>query len=87
MLAQIVTLKQFCRFQANAAFTQSSPTVAGTIDAQWGYGDDHASTSATFTNLNKNGGGYVFEGDEDDYGIAVYSGSGTTWYIIQMECP
>ena len=83
-----VPLKQFCRFTAGGDFDTSDSSVSGTIVTQFGQGQDHPSTSATFNNLETSTGlTYVFEGDEDDAGLALYSGSGTTWYIVQMECP
>jgi hypothetical protein len=79
--------KPFCTFKANGSFTTTSASVAGTIQTQFGEGQDHASTSATFYNLDESGGDYVFEGDTNDWGIALYSGTSTYWYIVQMECP
>ena len=81
-------LKQFCRFKTTAAFTTASASVAGTIQTQQGLGKDHASTSATFNNLADNTDSvYVFEGDSGDAGLAWYTGTGTIWQIVQMECP
>jgi hypothetical protein len=81
--------KQFCRFTADGAFTTSSPSVTGTIQTQWGDGTDHSTTTGvTFNNhLTGDSVTYMFEGDSGDAGIAAYSGAGTTWYIIQFECP
>lgn len=78
----------FCRFTAGAAFTTSSGSVSGTITNYYGFGKNHASSSATFANLLSHAAStYVFEGDSGDAGYAYYSGSGTTWQIVQMECP
>jgi len=79
--------KLFCRFTLDAALATSDASKAATIQTQWGYGTDH-STSITVNNLETSTAStYVFEGDSGDAGIAIYSGSGSTWYIIQMECP
>lgn len=87
-LDDVSPFKQFCRFTTTAAFTTSSSSVAGTIQTQWGPGADHPSTAATFKNLLSNTAGtYVFEGASGAAGWAVYSGSGTDWYIWQMQCP
>jgi len=81
-------VKQFCRFTLNEALTTSDDSKAATIQTQFGNGLDHASTSITVNNLLTHAEGtYVFEGDSGDAGLALYSGSGTTWYIVQMECP
>lgn len=78
----------FCRFTLDAALTTSDSTQDATLDMQWGYGVAHAYGTITVNNLETHTSGtYVFEGDSGDAGIAVYSGSGTTWFIIQMECP
>jgi hypothetical protein len=81
------TKKQYCRFTLDAALATTDANKAATIQSQWGTGTDH-STSITVNNLlTHTAGTYVFEGDSGDAGIAIYSGSGSTWYIIQMECP
>lgn len=80
--------KHFCRFTLNAALATTDGSKGATIQTQWGVGTDHPSTSITVNNLlTHTSGTYVFEGDSGDAGIAIWSGSGTTWYIIQMECP
>lgn len=77
-----------CRFDAGAAFDSTDSSVSGTIQSYIGFGANHASTSATFNNLADNtDSAYIFEGDSGDSGLAFYTGSGTTWQIIQMECP
>lgn len=88
VLTSIIMKKQFCWFKADADFTQSDDEVEGTIQTQWGYGEDHASTAATFKNQPTSVAGptYMFKGDTDDWGKATYSGSGTIWYMDQFEC-
>jgi len=73
--------KQFCRFTTDAAFTTSSSSVQGDVATQFGTGEDHTTTNnVTFNNIADNSGSsYIFEGDSGDAGVALYSGSGTTW--------
>ena len=81
-------LKQFCRFTTTAAFDTSDGSVPGTIETQMGGGSDHASTSATFNNLlTSTANVYLFEGASGAAGLAWYTGTGTIWQIVQMECP
>ena len=80
-------LKQHCRFTLGAALATTDATKSATIQTQYGPGADHASTSITVRNLlTHTAGTYVFEGDSGDAGLALYD-TGTTWNIIQMECP
>ena len=80
--------RPFCLFQADTAFDTTDSSVSGTIETQYGEGVDHASLSATFLNHKTHTAGtYLFVGDEDDYGTALYSGEGTEWHIVQFECP
>lgn len=85
--ADATPLKQFCTFTLDNALTTSESSESATISTQFGHGTDHSSTAITVNNLPDGTSTYVFEGDSGDYGMALYSGSGTTWYIIQMECP
>ena len=80
--------KHLCRFTAGGNFGITSASVTGTITAQIGEGDSHTTTTGvTFNNLETGSAGtYVFEGGSGDAGLAYFS-SGTTWQIIQMECP
>lgn len=79
--------KRLCRFTLDAALATSDASKAATITHQFGEGIDHASTSITVYNLlTHTAGTYVFEGDSSDAGYAYYD-SGTSWRIIQMECP
>lgn len=80
-------LKQHCRFTLGAALATTDATKAATIATQYGPGEDHESTSITVRNLlTHTAGTYAFEGDSGDAGIAIYD-AGTTWNIVQMECP
>lgn len=83
----VATLKSFCTFTLGEELEDTDQTASATIEEQWGYGADHESTSITVYNMEKSGGDYEFYGDSGDYGRATYSGSGTTWYIENMECP
>ena len=77
----------FCRFTLGATLTTSDASKTGTIQTYYGFGKDHASSTATFNNLlTHTAGTYVFEGASGDAGLAYYTGSGTTWQIVQMEC-
>jgi hypothetical protein len=78
----------FCRFKTTASFTTSSASVAGTIQAMYGMGRAHGTTTGrTFYNLADNtDSAYIFEGGSGDAGFAVWD-SGSNWRIIQMECP
>jgi len=79
--------KQHCRFTLGGALATTDASQSATIQTQYGPGVDHPSTSITVRNLlTHTAGTYVFEGDSGDAGIAMYD-SGTTWNIIQMECP
>jgi len=79
--------KQHCRFTLGGALATTDASQSATIQTQYGPGVDHPSTSITVRNLlTHTAGTYLFEGDSGDAGIAIYD-SGTTWNIVQMECP
>ena len=79
--------KQLCRFTAGSAFTTASASVSATIQTQYGPGASHPSTAITAYNLlNGAESAYVFSGASGAAGLAMWD-SGTSWRIIQMECP
>lgn len=79
--------KLYCRFTLDAALATTDASKAGTIVTQYGPGGSHTTTSITVYNLlTHTAGTYVFEGDSGDAGYAFWD-SGTSWRIMQMECP
>jgi hypothetical protein len=86
MAAGGITNKLLCRFTLDAALATTDASKAATITHQYGPGSAHASTSITVYNLAKAGSGYLFEGASGAAGLAYWD-SGTSWRIIQMECP
>ena len=80
--------KQLCRFTLDEALATSDADAEATIVTQYGSGANHATTDITVENLLTSVTGvYVFSGASGKAGLAFYSGSGSTWPIIQMECP
>lgn len=74
---------------ATTALTTSSSTNNATIHWQFGIGSTSPNTGAgaiSVNNMPVSGGGYLFEGDVGDYGIAIWD-NGNAYQIIQMECP
>jgi hypothetical protein len=79
--------KRLCRFTLDAALAVSDASVEATIASQYGDGVAHASNDITVYNLlTHTAGTYVFEADSGDAGLAYYD-SGTSWRILNMECP
>lgn len=84
----VTQLKTKCRFTLDAALATTDESKAATIQQQFGYGTDHASTSITVYNfLTHTANTYLYEGDSGDAGRAFYDPGGGKWYIDEMECP
>ena len=84
-----VPMKEHCRFTLSETLSSSVASASASIDTpngQWGQGQDHPSNTITVNNCKDVAGGYMFSGGAGTYGIATYSGSGTTWNIVQLNC-
>jgi len=81
-----VPLKEHCKFTLDAELQITDSSASATITSQWGQGQDHPSTAITVNNCNNIGGSWQFYGGAGYFGIATYSGSGTTWNIVQLNC-
>lgn len=77
---------RWIRFVANGAFTTTDASV--TVDGIT-YRDGYEPTDAVTTvcNMGKEDASYVFEGDDNDAGYALYDADDDKYYIWQMECP
>jgi len=83
-LFEPVPFKSLVRFTLDADLAAGDASKAATITHQYGPGEANV-TAITVHNLAASSGN-VFEGDEDDAGLAVWD-SGTNYRIVQMECP
>lgn len=83
----ITQVKMLCLFTLDATLTTVDEYVDATIQAQYGVGLEHGTTDITVYNMPTHDGSYEFYGDSGDYGYAYWSGSGTDWIIIMLECP
>jgi hypothetical protein len=84
----VSTIKQTVRFTLDDDLFTYSPSEYATITAQYGPGKDNPDTAITVKNMQTGdpAGTYLFEGDEDAAGLAVWD-TGQSYVIIQMECP
>jgi hypothetical protein len=84
-LAQNV-VKTFCRFTLDEALATTDASCDATITAQYGPGDDHATTDITLYNVAASSN-CIFEGASGAAGIALWDHKNAKWWIVQMECP
>lgn len=80
--------KKLCRFILDASLATGDASGTAKITNQYGDGTAH-STSGTITvgnMLTSATTAYLFSGSSGNAGLAYYS-TGTTWQILQMQCP
>lgn len=87
-VSERVRYKDWCRFTLDSDLSHSDTYQDATIEAQWGYGFDHPSTSIDVYNMKTHTPSYfVYEGDSGDYGYAQYDPQNDKWWINPTECP
>jgi len=79
-------VKTFARFTLDEALATTDADCEATITAQYGPGDDHATTDITLYNIAASSD-YIFEGDSGDAGLCLWDHKNAKWWIVQMECP
>ena len=72
-------------FSLNAALTKTTASVAScTVNSYHNCGDP--GSTVTIWNPEGNVTTYIFEGDQNDEGIALYSVNDDKYWCVQLEC-
>lgn len=78
---------RWIRFQIDnvSGLTATDASVSATV-AMYSDGPDPGASVTVYNLPSNNTGNYVFAGDDDDYGYAMYRPEDDRYYIWQMEC-